>query len=104
MGETGWPSSSVCGGLPTSRWADEIRVESIGFRNCKKSSTGETLVKESLAESQCIVAPVVILEASPLTRRQAVLSVVVVNVDLVLHLATVITIPQSTNSTWRRVR
>ena len=74
------------------------------FRNCKKSSTGETLVKESLAESQCIVAPVAILEASPLTRRQAALSVVVVNVDLVLHLATVITIPQSTNSTWRRVR
>ena len=73
------------------------------FRNCKKSSTGETQVKESLAESQCIVAPVAILEASPLTRRMAVLSVVVVHVDLVLHLATVITIPQSTNSTWRRV-
>jgi len=33
-----------------------------------------------------------------------VLNVVVVNVDLVLHLVTVITIPQSTNSTWRRVR
>ena len=61
-------------------------------------------MKENLAESQCIVAPVDILEVSPLTRRMAVLNVVVVNVDLVLHLVTVITIPQSTNSTWRRVR
>ena len=82
----------------------KLEVSLLVFRNCKKSSTGETQVKESLAESQCIVAPVAILEASPLTRRQAVLSVVVVNVDLVQHLATVITIPQSTNSTWRRVR
>ena len=61
-------------------------------------------MKENLAESQCIVAPVAILEVSPLTRRMAVLNVVVVNVDQVLHLVTVITIPQSTNSTWRRVR